>query len=141
MSRSGYIEELDYWELIRWRGAVTSALRGRRGQAFLRELITALDALPMPQLIAEELIQKGAVCALGSVGQQRGLDMRQLDPEDYDDVAGVLNLPPALVREVTYENDQQGGPHETAKERWRRMRNWAVSWLRERGVEDSRGIA
>lgn len=33
MSRSGYSEDLDMWDLIRWRGAVKSALRGKRGQA------------------------------------------------------------------------------------------------------------
>jgi hypothetical protein len=37
MSRSGYSDDLENWSLIRWRGAVASAIRGRRGQAFLRE--------------------------------------------------------------------------------------------------------
>jgi hypothetical protein len=46
MSRSGYDESCDdNWGLICWRGAVASALRGRRGQAFLRELVDALDAV------------------------------------------------------------------------------------------------
>ena len=34
MSRSGYTDECDGWELVRWRGAVNSAIRGKRGQAF-----------------------------------------------------------------------------------------------------------
>lgn len=44
MSRSGYNDDCDGWALIRWRGAVNSAINGKRGQAFLRELVAALDA-------------------------------------------------------------------------------------------------
>ena len=29
MSRSGYTDECDGWELVRWRGAVNSAIRGK----------------------------------------------------------------------------------------------------------------
>src|ERR1700675_4829762 len=99
MSRSGYTDEMDdQWALICWRGAVASAIRGKRGQAFLREMLTALDAMPEKQLIYEELeIQKsmshwgihdtGEVCALGSVGKARGIDMSELDPYDRETVA------------------------------------------------------
>lgn len=45
MSRSGYSEELDQWDLIRWRGQVASAIRGKRGQAFLRAMLAALSLL------------------------------------------------------------------------------------------------
>ncbi|ENQ7660184.1 hypothetical protein ACEQOL_006537 [Pseudomonas aeruginosa] len=38
MSRSGYCDDLDNWSLICWRGAVSSAIKGKRGQAFLIEL-------------------------------------------------------------------------------------------------------
>ena len=31
MSRSGYEDGLEMWDLIRWRGAVASAIRGKRG--------------------------------------------------------------------------------------------------------------
>ena len=62
MSRSGYSEDCDGWALVRWRGAVKSAIRGQRGQAFLRELLAALDAIPDKRLIAEELVDaQGAV--------------------------------------------------------------------------------
>jgi len=47
MSRSGYSDDCDdQWSLICWRGAVKSAIRGKRGQAFLKEMLAALDALP-----------------------------------------------------------------------------------------------
>lgn len=52
MSRSGYADWCDdNWAMIRWRGAVASAVRGKRGQAFLRELATTLDAMPEKRLI------------------------------------------------------------------------------------------
>lgn len=60
MSRSGYTEDCDdNWQLIRWRGAVASAIRGKRGQAFLRELLAALDAMPEKRLIADALVFDG----------------------------------------------------------------------------------
>lgn len=58
MSRSGYSEDYDgdHWDLIRWRGAVASSIRGKRGQAFLREALAALDAMPEKKLITGDLI-------------------------------------------------------------------------------------
>lgn len=43
MSRSGYSDDCDHIEL--WRAAVDAAVSGKRGQAFLRELLGALDAM------------------------------------------------------------------------------------------------
>lgn len=57
MSRHGYTDSCDdNFALIRWRGAAKSAIRGKRGQAFLRELLAALDAMPEKRLIARELV-------------------------------------------------------------------------------------
>lgn len=129
MSRHGYSEDLDdYWALIRWRGAVTSALRGRRGQALLRELVAALDAMPKKELIAEKLAEAGEVCALGAVGQKRGINMTNIDPEDSEQVSKAFDVAEALAREIVYENDE-GGWQETPGERWNRMRAWAVKHL------------
>ena len=47
------------WSLIRYRGAVKSAIRGKRGQAFLREMLAALDAMPEKRLSAGALIFDG----------------------------------------------------------------------------------
>lgn len=56
MSRSGYSEIDDQWATIRWRGQVASVKRGQKGQAFFRELLAALDALPEKRLISGELV-------------------------------------------------------------------------------------
>jgi len=127
MSRSGYCEDLDHWEMIKWRGQVASAIRGKRGQACLREMLAALDAMPVKELIAGELEQDGEVCALGALGKARGVDMTTLDPEDPDGVAVVFGIAPQLAREIVYENDEH--PDRTPADRWKRMRKWIVSRL------------
>lgn len=127
MSRSGYVDEMDdQWALIRWRGAVKSAIRGKRGQAFLREMRTALDALPEKRLIAYELEQDGDVCALGSVGKLRGIDMSKIDPEEYEQVSAAFGIPEALIREIEYENDEASAwfKKDTDEERFVRVRSW-----------------
>ena len=138
MSRSGYTDDYgddDPWALIRWRGAVASSIRGKRGQAFLRELIEALDAMPEKRLIADDLQRGGEVCALGSVGAKRGVDMAKLDPEDFDTLAGVFNIAAPLVQEIEWENDE--GYYATPEVRWKRMRAWAVSNLKPQTPGDS----
>lgn len=105
MSRSGYSDDCDGWALIRWRGAVAAAIRGRRGQSFLRELAEALDAMPAKRLIAEELEADGEFCALGCIGARRGLDLRAINPENREAVALAFGIPPALAAEIMFEND------------------------------------
>jgi hypothetical protein len=131
MGRSGYADDIDNWALIKWRGQVTSASRGRRGQLFFLELIASLDALPEKKLIAEEIEHEGAVCAIGAVGRRRGIDMTELDPYDREGVAGVFKLPFALACELFWENDECGPRGETPEARWKRIRAWAVANLRD----------
>lgn len=142
MSRSGYSEDCDdTWQTMMWRGRVASAIRGRRGQKLLLDLVEALDALPEKRLITEELIREtGEVCALGAVGLKRGVNMWPLNPEfdkwgmlddseeHSENVADAFNVAPCLVREIAFENDEAWA-HITPEERWRRMRAWAVARL------------
>lgn len=88
MSRSGYSDDIDdQWSWICWRGAVASAIRGVRGQSFLQEMFRAMESLPEKKLIADELATAdGAVCAIGAVGRNRGIDMENIDPEDSERV-------------------------------------------------------
>lgn len=134
MSRAGYHDDLDEWALIRWRGAVKAAIRGKRGQAFLREMLAALDAMPEKCLIASELVtEQGEVCAMGAVCMARGLDVRELDPDEPEDVAGVVGLSEAMVREIAYENDEgfcgAWREEETPERRWTRMRAWVAKQI------------
>lgn len=130
MSRSGYSDNCENLGL--WRSAVWRAINGARGQAFLRELIAALDAMPEKRLIAGELIRDGEVCAIGSVGLARGMDMTRIDYESPRFVGRAFGIARSMAAEIEYEND--GDHHydtETAEARWHRMRAWAVSNLNE----------
>lgn len=130
MSRSGYSEDLDQWDLIKWRGQVASATKGARGQKFLRDLLGALDALPSKRLIREELREAdGEVCAIGALGIARGMDMEALDPEDYDGVAAAFNIAHQLAQEIVYMNDEYDR-RETPEERFSRMRAWVASLIK-----------
>jgi hypothetical protein len=130
MSRSGYSDDCDGWALIRWRGAVKSAIRGKRGKALLTELRDALDAMPEKVLIAHELVDaEGDFCTLGVIGQARGLPLKDIDPEDSDQVAKQFGIAPALAKEIVYMNDEAAWYDETPQQRWTRMRNWVEKAL------------
>lgn len=132
MSRSGYSDDCDNdWQAIMWRGAVASALRGKRGQSFLKEMLAALDAMPEKKLIAHELEQEGAVCAIGAVGKNRGIDMSELDPEDYQGVANKFGISRALAQEIVFMNDEASYTAETPERRFERMREWVESEIRK----------
>ena len=127
MSRSGYSDDCEYLEL--YRNAVDRAIKGKRGQAFLKEMAAALDAMPVKRLIAAELIaEDGEVCAIGSVCKARGVDVSKIDPFDPDGVADMVGIARALAAEIEYINDDgeelYGKIGETPEQRWVRVRLW-----------------
>lgn len=148
MSRSGYSEDCENLGL--WRGAVDRAIKGKRGQAFLREMAAALDAMPVKELVADDVVRDSEhVCAMGAVIVARRLDVSTVDIYYADDTAGMLGIAGALAKEIAYENDECGrvrieeeGPFqpwtcprvswrdETPAERWQRMRKWVDANLR-----------
>lgn len=142
MSRSGYSDDCGGWDLIRWRGAVNSALKGKRGQTTLREIRDALDAMPVKELAADSLVSAdGQFCTLGALGAARGMPLETLDPDDPEGVAEKFDIAPAMVREIVYENDEHPGFYdhqagkwvrETPERRWTRMRTWVEAHIQER---------
>jgi hypothetical protein len=135
MSRSNYSDDCDPAALNRWRGAVRRASTGKRGQAFLAEALTALDAMPEKRLTAGELDGDLGCCVLGAVSRQRGIDVLPIDPEDYDAVAFTFGIAPALAREIVYINDEAHWGDETDEQRWSRVRRWVASQI---GAEETR---
>lgn len=132
MSRSGYSDSGNNL----WRGAVQSAVAGKRGQSFLREMAAALDSMPIKELIASAIVADGAVCAMGSVALARKIDISDLDIDEPDDVAARFGIARALACEIAYENDECGDSYrdgkyasETPVERWTRMRKWVTEQL------------
>lgn len=160
MSRAGYSDDCDDpLQLGRWRAAVRSALYGKRGQAFLREALAVLDAMPDKRLVAGHLVfdgwqgpwpgdeiivggdvltdrrgielPMGSVCLLGAVGRARGTPMDKIDPDDIETVAPTFGIADAMAREIVYWNDEGGDRNETPEQRWQRMRKWVAAQIKK----------
>lgn len=129
MSRSGYCDDLESDQFAMWRGQVASAIRGKRGQKFLLDLLSALDTMPAKELIANELEYDGEVCAIGALGRARGIDMSKIDPGDSDQVAEVFDIAHQLAQEVVYVNDEWLGNNATPSQRWASVRKWVVAQI------------
>ena len=132
MSRSGYSDDCEYIEL--WRGAVKRAINGKRGQAFLKELATAMDAMPKKRLVANMLVDEssGEVCAIGAVCKARDIDMPQVDVDLTTVwVEHHLNIAYALAAEIEFINDEANFKPETPEERWQRVRMWVGAQIKE----------
>ncbi len=108
MSRHGYTDDNDDpLAHGRWRGAVRSAIEGRRGQAMLRELLAALDAMPVKEQHPDSFATpEGEFCALGALGAARGMSLAGLEDCDRDEVGRLFGIAPALAAEVMYLNDE-----------------------------------
>jgi len=114
MSRSGYSDDYgddDPLALGRYRAQVMSAIRGKRGQALLRELLVALDAMPDKCLVAGELEADGQFCALGVVGQARGINLASIDTYDVESLGTKFNIAEQLAREIMWVNDEHVSDH------------------------------
>lgn len=149
MSRSGYTDDYDDGRLNLYRANVDRAILGKRGQAFLREMAAALDAMAVKELVADEIVRDEAhVCAIGSVALARKMNVKALDPSDGDAVAEAFGIARPLACEIAYENDEcspryerappgpdgafRALPPETPAERWQRMRKWVADNLRDK---------
>jgi hypothetical protein len=141
MSRSGYSDNCENIGL--WRGAVDRAIAGKRGQAFLREMAAALDAMPVKELIADDIVRDDKhVCALGSVALARRMSVSGFDVTDAAYVGQEFGIARALAAEIAYENDERGDRwrdgkwvDETPAARWTRMRRWVEEQIRPRSPE------
>lgn len=137
MSRYCDSDDYDYvWMEGQAAGAMRSAIRGRRGQRLLRDLIAGLDALPVPELAAGSLEdpETGCVCALGAVRLQRGADAVPLrfDPTDPDirwhDLAEPFDISQTLAHAVICQNEayDRRNDEQSRRRRWLTVRGWAV---------------
>lgn len=160
MSRSGYTDDYDSDgpnTIGLYRASVRRAINGKRGQAMLRDLAAALDAMPEKWLAAESLVTaEGEFCTLGVLGAARGIDLEALDPEDAEQVAKAFGIADVMAREIVYENDEAFheyewvdlvGPPERyryyghpqiqrcidrpGEQRWKHMREWVAKHLKE----------
>ena len=90
----------------------------------LRDLRTALEAMPHRRLIAGELEADGEVCALGALGRRRGVDLSKLDPDDRKAVALAFDIAKPLAAEVVFLNDD--AIWTSPEGRWAYMHRWVL---------------
>ena len=146
MSRSGYDEDYESdnnWGWIQWAGRVASSIRGKRGQAMLRALRDALDAMEVKALVKDSLVTRdGDCCAIGALLKQReppymvaifecqdGGEEDELE-EFNEIIAEDLDVAAPLVQEIVYQNDERCSLS-TPEERWTKMRAWVEKYIRE----------
>lgn len=140
MSRSGYSDDFgddDPLAMGRYRQAVQRALDGKRGQAFLRDLLETLDAMPDKRLYSGSFATaEGEFCILGAHAARKGVKVDDLgDAEDGCDTELVgqrFGIARTMAAEIMYENDEEfyHRDGDRAAERWRHMRAWVVESIR-----------
>ena len=127
MSRSGYSDDCEFLDL--YRANVDRAIAGKRGQAFLREMAAAMDAMPVKRLIGDQLVDSsGEVCGIGAVCEARGVDVSGIDYYSPCDVARSVGIATALAAEIEWINDER---NETPEQRWTRVRKWVADNLQK----------
>jgi hypothetical protein len=88
-----------------WQANCERSINGKVGQKALRELETALLALPEKRLIADELENaEGEVCAIGAIKKYRNVEV-QSDPEEMEEVGVELGMPRLVAWKVVCLND------------------------------------
>ena len=117
--RIGYSEDEDYpGQFGLWQANCRRSLQGKVGQAALRELESALLALPDKRLIANKMIDsEGDVCAIGALARYKGRDILaepHVGDEDefegdgeMEEIGMELGMPRLVAWKVVELNDIQ----------------------------------
>ena len=118
-----------------WQANCERSRRGRKGQAALRELESALSAMPVQELHAAVFVeQTGEACAIGAMlverliskgahREQAVLECANLDPGDVEEHGVGLGMPRLVAWSVAVENDTYPGC-ETPTSRYARVLQW-----------------
>lgn len=120
MSRTSWTDDDDYEPGTRnlFLANLKRSMRGKAGQAALRELEAVLMAMPEKELYSGLFAETtGAVCALGAVAVARkeasGLSRAaalaacaDVDPYDSEDAGEALGFPRLVAEAIVWENDE-----------------------------------
>ena len=145
-------DEEDYNnQALLWEANLERSLKGRKGQAALRELEAALLALPDKRLIANQTVDDGgSVCAIAALAQHRGYkgdlslpkepdydkdDFEYWDEYEYQEaveaamlkIAADLGVPRMVASAIIYENDDTY--ISTPEQRYTKMLRWTQRHL------------
>ena len=141
MSRINYTDEEDHpGQFALWQANCLRSIKGKNGQAALRELEQALLALPDKRLIAGDLQdEQGNVCAIGALARHKN-HTPKADPEYEMEAVGVeLGMPELVAWTVVCLNDRELDKHYdreqgrcvlyTPEERYERVLKTVQGWL------------
>jgi len=120
------------------------ALKGKRGQAFLREMEAALLALPRKRLIEGNICMGGEVCAIGALALKRLVDggksleaalawLEERAPHNSDahETADFAERHFKVLErfsfKMAYVNDEHGYTNDTPEQRY----DTVLGWVRE----------
>lgn len=117
MSRSGYSDDT-------------------RGQPVWRDLLAALDAMPVKRLAGGVWITScGDVCAVGLLARAHGLLVLT---GSYEMAVNIMvktfGIPERVLVEVMRTNDFCGPLNETPEQRWERMRRYVEARIVAEGT-------
>lgn len=165
MSRHGYSDDYsNEWHDIaangRWKASLNRAIKGKRGQAFLRAFIDQLESMPLDkrELGADSITEpSGAMCSLGVMLHANGKPAPSPESESYlgpfegweewetrewwtenagPAIAEDLNIAKSMAEEIMYVNDEWfNPPRDCPRQRERRLR-WAymLRWAKSKLV-------
>lgn len=116
--RINYTDEEDYpGQFNLWQANCRRSMRGKAGQQALRELETALLAMPEQELYHGVFVQpSGEACALGALMVERkvaeGLSRDEaiavcadVDPDESQEAGERLGIPPMVAWSIVAQND------------------------------------
>ncbi len=85
--------------------------------------------MPDKRLVAGELEADGQFCALGVVGQARGLNLAAIDTYDVESLGPTFNIAEQLAREIMWVNDEHVSDHKWVEiEICGPVRPWHPDW-------------
>lgn len=118
MSRSGFYE-VDDWDrdlilaIGRVQARIASARRGKRGQAFLRKALAALDQMEDKRLAGGTFgVSGGCMCIMSSIATETG---KAAAIEGYDKYCGEVvcqrlargfDVAHVLIQDLVWQNDE-----------------------------------
>lgn len=127
-----------------WPSVTDRALNGKRGQEALKELESALLALPQPRLLEGKFCDGTEVCALGALALKRQVQSGVALPEALSEIhrrfeywdeecdparfaAEALKLTYSVAFQVMSKNESLGT---TPEERYQKVLEWVRSWIK-----------
>lgn len=114
-------------------GWALRALKGKKGQAALKELEAALLALPEKRLIAENFCKEGQVCVLGALALKRRLDVGMSDGVARKDIQQTYGLDPDPEEAISRARKDLGLSRMFAIEVMEQNDKTTGKWIKEEG--------